>query len=186
MLGGGVVAWGLEHICIYVHIYTNIHIFTYMKHVNHRIPSHPLPPLPTVRSSRRRSLGSQQMGCASRGPPFQPWWIKRLSHSSTPGRGSKLSHQGPQVAVHVSIYQGNPFWVHIVDPQPPQNAAKNPAKGPNSSHFPSGWPRQSPNCFFNLPLRWSSQKVSSSETQEVSYGNDSPEIPSPPLMKASQ
>ena len=25
---------------------------------------------------------------------------------------------GRQVLVHVSIYQGKPFWVHIFDPQP--------------------------------------------------------------------
>ena len=25
---------------------------------------------------------------------------------------------GPQVLVHDSIYQGNPFWVHSFDPQP--------------------------------------------------------------------
>ena len=25
---------------------------------------------------------------------------------------------GPQVSVHASIYQGNPFWVPIFDPQP--------------------------------------------------------------------
>ena len=25
---------------------------------------------------------------------------------------------GPQILVHVSIYQGKPFWVHIFDPQP--------------------------------------------------------------------
>ena len=28
------------------------------------------------------------------------------------------STRGGQVLVHVSIYQGKPFWIHIFDPQP--------------------------------------------------------------------
>ena len=35
------------------------------------------------------------------------------------GYWSKFNQQGgPQVLVHVSIYQGKPFWPRIFDPQP--------------------------------------------------------------------
>ena len=35
------------------------------------------------------------------------------------GCGSKLTNRGPQILVHVSTYQGKPFWGYpIFDPQP--------------------------------------------------------------------
>ena len=47
---------------------------------------------------------------------------KHLRHSSTNSHGKwfkiKPPGYGPQILVHVSIYQGNPFWVPIFDPRP--------------------------------------------------------------------
>ena len=34
------------------------------------------------------------------------------------GYGSKLHHQGTAGLSPCFIYQGNPFWAHILDPQP--------------------------------------------------------------------
>ena len=63
------------------------------------------------------------------------------------GMGQNETTGGPQVLVHVSIYQGNPFWARIFDPQPNPSPTVNPspppkpiesqAKGPHAWEPPS-------------------------------------------------
>ena len=43
------------------------------------------------------------------------------------GMGQNQTTRGPQLSVHVSIYQGNPFWVPIFDPQPFLQSSQPPA-----------------------------------------------------------
>ena len=57
-------------------------------------------------SSDRLSRGSQQMGCAKRGPPRQPWWTVRESQRSKPDGWRKVKLSGKDrkpmgTAVHV-------------------------------------------------------------------------------------
>ena len=48
---------------------------------------------------------------------FRPYFV--LAAKTSLGCGSKLNRRGkPQVLIHVSTYQGNPFWYRYFEPQP--------------------------------------------------------------------